>query len=182
MNNKNLRKASKTWGLSITASLIAVLFITSLNMENAKSSSVNKFDSNINSNSMHVLSIVNNTSSKVKYSVQDDISSPQVPVPVDLELVKREQASVDEGHSPWKLDPIFVAQVFVSLKISPEGIQGDYPVKYEELKIIKNNGKDAVVEVGGINTPIKTVYLKRLVKQDNTGIWTVVGYNPVKPN
>jgi hypothetical protein len=35
---------------------------------------------------------------------------------------------VDSGHTPWKLDPAFVAQVFVSLQISPEGIQGEYPV------------------------------------------------------
>lgn len=56
-------------------------------------------------------------------------------------------------------------------------IQGDYPVKYEELKILKNDGKDAVIEVGGNVTPIKKVYLKRLVRQDSTGIWTVVGYD-----
>jgi hypothetical protein len=180
MKNESLRKASKTWSLIVTAYLIAVLFIASLNVENTKSSSDKKSVNNLNSNSMYVLGYANNMKSEVKYLVEDDISNPQVQVPVDLKVVKREQSSVDEGHSPWKLDPIFVAQVFVSLKISPEGIQGDYPIKYEELKIIKSNEKDAVVEVGGINTPIKTVYLKRLIKQDNTGIWTVVGYNPVK--
>jgi outer membrane lipoprotein-sorting protein len=105
---------------------------------------------------------------------------PQVEVPVNLKAEKGDQKNADAGHSPWKLDPAFVAQVFVSLKISPEGIQGDYPIKYEEFKVIQNNGKEAVVEVAGTKTPITKVYLKRLIRQDNTGIWTVVGYDPVK--
>lgn len=104
---------------------------------------------------------------------------PQVKVNIDLEREKNDQKSVDAGHSPWKLDSVFVSQVFVSLKISPEGIQGDYPIKYQELKVIKNNGKVAVVEVHGDKTPVRRVYLKRLIRQDNTGIWTVIGYDPV---
>jgi outer membrane lipoprotein-sorting protein len=104
-------------------------------------------------------------------------NKPQVEVPVDLEVEENEQKSADAGHSPWRLDPAYVAQVFVSLKISPEGIQGEYPVKYEELKIIQNDGKDAIVEVSGDKTPIQRVYLKRLIRQDNTGIWTVVGFD-----
>lgn len=102
---------------------------------------------------------------------------PQVEVPVDLEAEENEQKSVDAGHSPWRLDPVFVAQVFVSLKISPEGISGEYPVKTEDLKMIQNTGSDAVVEVGGDNMPVSRVYLKRLIRQDATGIWTVVGYD-----
>lgn len=109
---------------------------------------------------------------------QESLEKPQVEVPVDLDVEKGDQKNADAGHSPWKLDPAFVSQVFVSLKISPEGIQGEYPIKYEELKIIKNTGTEAIVEVGG-DTPIKRVYLKRLVRQDNTGIWTAVGYDPV---
>jgi len=103
---------------------------------------------------------------------------PKVEVPVNLKIEENSQKSVDEGHSPWRLDPVFVAQVFVSLKISPEGIKGDYPIKYEELKILKENEKEAVVEVTVSKTPIKRVYLKRLIRQDDTGIWTVVGYDP----
>jgi hypothetical protein len=113
----------------------------------------------------------------------EPIGKPQVEVPFDLSVVEREQKSVDEGHQPWKLDPVFVAQVFVSLKLSPGGIQGEYPIKYEELKLIKSTVKDAVVEVNSRISPIKRVYLKRLIRQDNTGIWTVVGYDPaVKDN
>jgi hypothetical protein len=104
---------------------------------------------------------------------------PQVEVPVDLQVEKGDQKNADAGSSPWKLDPMFVAQVFVSLKISPEGIQGDYPVKYEEIKLVESTEKEAVLEVSSKKSTIGKVYLKRLVKQDNTGIWTVVGYDSV---
>jgi len=77
-----------------------------------------------------------------------------------------------------KLDPVDVAQVFVSLKISPEGIQGEYPVKYEDIEVIVNNGEEAVFQIDGNDTPIRKVYLKKLIRKDNTGIWSVVGYDP----
>lgn len=105
-------------------------------------------------------------------------NKPKVKVSVDLEIEKNEQKSIDAGHSPWRLDPIFVSQVFVSLKLSPQGITGEYPIKTEDLKLSKNNGEEATVEVSGSKTPIAKVYLKRLVRQDSTGIWTVVGYDP----
>lgn len=103
---------------------------------------------------------------------------PQVEVPVDLKEVESEQKSVDQGHSPWKLDPVYVAQVFISLKISPEGIKGDYPIKYEDLKVTESSGNSVIVVASDIKSPVKAVYLKRLIKQDDTGIWTVVGYDP----
>jgi len=77
---------------------------------------------------------------------------------------------------------VYVAQSFVSLEISPEGTEGDYPVKYEELKLIKSTGTDAIVEVTAEVTPVSKVYLKRLIRQDSTGIWTVVGYDPAREN
>lgn len=104
-------------------------------------------------------------------------SKSYVEVPVNLEIEKGDQKNADKGSSPWKLDPIFVSQVFVSLQISPEGIQGDYPVKYEELMLVESSNNEAVVEVNAKNTSIKKVYLKRLVKQEDKGIWTVVGYD-----
>lgn len=110
---------------------------------------------------------------------EQPIDKPKIEVPFDLKVEEETQKSVDEGHSPWRLDPIFVAQVFVSLKISPQGIEGDYPIKYEDLKLVYNSGSDAVVKVTKKDTPIRRVYLKKLIKQDDTGIWTVVGYDPV---
>jgi hypothetical protein len=108
------------------------------------------------------------------------IAEPQVEVPIDLEDEKNEQKSVDAGHSPWKLDPIFVAQVFASLLISPEGIVGDYPIAYEDINIIKNNGEIAIAEIKGEKTTVSRVYLKRLFRHNSTGIWTVIGYDPIK--
>ena len=113
-------------------------------------------------------------------SNESSADKPEVEVPVDLQAEQGDQKNADAGHSPWKLDPVFVSQVFVSLKISPEGIKGDYPVKYEDIKILKNTGTEAVAEVAGSKTPIRRVYLKKLIRKDTTGIWTVVGYDPVK--
>ena len=102
----------------------------------------------------------------------------RVVVPYDLQTEQDSQKSVDAGHSPWRLDAAFVAQVFVSLKISPEGIVGDYPIPYEDFKVTQSTDTDAVVELAGDKTPISTVYLKRLVRPGEGGIWTVVGYDP----
>lgn len=104
-------------------------------------------------------------------------ANPQASVPVDLEVEENEQKAVDAGHSPWKLDPTFVAQVFVSLQISPEGIVGEYPVHYEDFEVVENTGTVAILELSSDKTPISKVYLKKLIRQDNAGIWTVVGYD-----
>lgn len=123
--------------------------------------------------------IKNTTDATVELGAnQSSTNNPKVKVPVDLEVEKNDQKSIDAGHSPWRLDPVFVSQVFVSLKLSPQGIIGDYPIKTEELKLTQKSDAEAIVEVSGSKTPIKKVYLKRLVRQDSTGIWTVVGYDP----
>ena len=101
----------------------------------------------------------------------------QVEVPYNLRELKREQASVDEGHSPWKLDPIFVAQVFSSVLISPNGIIGDYPIAYDEITLICKDSKKAIVAITNNKSIAKKVYLNRLVRCNNTGIWTVIGYD-----
>lgn len=107
--------------------------------------------------------------------------NPQVPspgtiisVPVDMEFVKNNQQQVDSGSSPWQLDPKQVAQTFISLQISPEGIQGEAPIGYESLLLVANDGQKAVVEAS--DGPVAKVYLERLIRQDETGIWTVTGY------
>ena len=106
------------------------------------------------------------------------LGNPQVAVPYDLTVEENDQKNADAGSSPWKLDPAFAAQVFVSLKMSPGGITGDYPIAQDELTITKNNGVETIIEVNNDHSPIKRVYLKRLIRQDSTGIWTVVGYDP----
>jgi hypothetical protein len=102
----------------------------------------------------------------------------QVEVAYDMEAEENTQKSVDEGHSPWRLDPAYVAQVFVSLMISPEGITGDYPIPYEDFKVLESSAAESVVEVNNDKSPVSRVYLERLVRQEEGGIWTVVGYDP----
>ncbi|WP_028608550.1 LolA family protein [Paenibacillus harenae] len=111
-------------------------------------------------------------------SMDEQGSKPQVEVPYDMEVENNEQKSVDAGSSPWRIDPVFVAQVFVSLQMSPEGITGEYPIDIEDLEMTENNGTTAIIRVNSEDAPSKTVYLERLVRQDATGIWTVVGYDP----
>lgn len=133
-------------------------------------------DANIEDLGLFVKSIAKDS---VQILSMDDKSStkPQVAVPVNLEIEENEQKAVDAGHSPWKLDPAFVAQVFVSLQISTEGIVGDYPVPYEDFKVTENTGATVIIELSSDKMPISKVYLKKLVRQDNTGIWTVIGYD-----
>jgi len=69
-----------------------------------------------------------------------------------------------------------VSLTFVNLKATPEGITGEPKIPASSFKLAANNGVEAVVEVAG--GPVKRVYLKRLVRQDETGIWSVVGYDP----
>lgn len=103
--------------------------------------------------------------------------NPEITVEADMEIEKAEQIAADSGSSPWKLDPVYVAQIFVSLQLSPEGIVGDYPVNYDELVIIENDGINVIIGVNSEKTDIKNVYLSRLIRQDETGIWTVIGYD-----
>jgi len=105
---------------------------------------------------------------------------PEIKVPYHIEIEQNTQKSVDEGHSPWRLDPLFTTQVFVSVHLFPDGIVGDYPIEEENLKLIHSDVELAIVEVNDEDTNIKRVYLKRVVRQDPTGIWTVIGYDVTK--
>jgi hypothetical protein len=70
-----------------------------------------------------------------------------------------------------------VAQFFASLLLSPEGITGDYPIAYEDIKIIMNDGIEAIAMIECDKTIAEYIYMERLVRQDETGIWTVIGYD-----
>jgi len=107
---------------------------------------------------------------------QDLAGKAKVKVPVDMEIVKANQKQVDSGSTPWQLDPVHVALTFVNLKVTPEGIQGEPQIEIPSFELVTNDSVEAVVEVK--EGPIERVYLKRLVRHDETGIWTVVGYDP----
>lgn len=113
----------------------------------------------------------------VMFPVSAEEISPQVKVDYHLEIEKNVQKSVDEGHSPWRLDPVATAQVFVGLQIAPSGIEGEFPIELENLTLLHSDDEVAIVEVDDSDTAIHTVYLKRLVRKDHTGIWTVIGYD-----
>ncbi len=105
------------------------------------------------------------------------VNTPQFLIPVDMGETQEAQKSVDEGHSPWKLDPVFVTQVFASLLLSPEGITGEYPVAYNDITILSRDKSQAIAEIKNEKSIAKYVYLNRLIRQDNTGIWSVTGYD-----
>jgi len=107
---------------------------------------------------------------------QDLASKAKVKVPVDMEIVEANQKQIDSGSSPWQLDPLQVALTFVNLKVTPEGIQGEPQIDMPAFKLVTNDSVEAVVNVK--EGPIERVYLKRLIRQDESGIWTVVGYDP----
>jgi hypothetical protein len=69
-----------------------------------------------------------------------------------------------------------VALTFVNLEVTPEGIVGEPTIPMASFEVESNNGAVAVVKVS--EGPIAKVYLERLIRQDETGIWTVVGYDP----
>lgn len=99
----------------------------------------------------------------------------EVKVEVDMAVEKANQQQVDAGSSPWQLDPMQVALTFVNLQVTPEGIVGEPTIPMSAFKLTSNNGLEAVVEVA--DGPVERVYLKRLLRQDESGIWTVVGYD-----
>ncbi|ADU52035.1 hypothetical protein Tmar_1952 [Thermaerobacter marianensis DSM 12885] len=100
---------------------------------------------------------------------------PEVEVSVDMEVERGSQQQVDAGHSPWMLDPVQVAGAFLLGQFGEQ--VGDYGALVDRnIRVVHNDGRRAVVEVQV--GPVARVYLKRLVRQDETGIWTVVGYDP----
>lgn len=107
---------------------------------------------------------------------EDLAADAQITVPVDMGVAENDQRGVDAGHSPWQLDPVQVAMTFVNLRLSPGGIRGEPAVGSASFTLLADTGVQAVVAVD--RGPVARVYLKRLVRQDETGIWSVTGYDP----
>ncbi len=113
----------------------------------------------------------------MKFFNDNKPDKPQIKVPYDVNEVEREQDSVDKGHSPWKLDPVFVAQVFASLLMSPNGIVGEYPIAYDDINLIYKEGKQAIAQIHNDRSIASEVFLRRWGCCDGIGIWFVTGYN-----
>ncbi len=43
----------------------------------------------------------------------------------------------------------------------------------------KETKPSSTLKINASNSVVSRIYLERLVRQDETGIWTVVGYDPV---
>ncbi len=107
---------------------------------------------------------------------QSTAFEPEVAVQVDMEIAGNDQKQVDGGHSPWQLDPLSVSLTFVNLKVNPDGIVGEPQVPYESFSAVSNDGVRCIVSVK--ESPVQRVYLEKVVRQDESGIWSVVGYDP----
>lgn len=105
---------------------------------------------------------------------------PEMDVKVDLVAEENTQKSVDSGSSPWKLDPAYVASVEASILVSPDGIVGESPIEYEDIEIIYNDGIKAIAEIKGKDSSVQKIYMEKLIRKDETGIWTVIGYDVVE--
>lgn len=84
---------------------------------------------------------------------KEDTGKGEISVNVNMEIEESDQKSVDGGNSSWKLDPAYVTQVFVSLLIMPDGIEGDYPIAYEDIIVEENSGIDAVAVIHNEKPP-----------------------------
>ena len=90
-----------------------------------------------------------------------------------MEIVPASQQQVDRAAVHGS-DP--ASSLPCQSGVTPEGIVVKFDYTYGFFEVESNNGAVAVVKVS--EGPIAKVYLERLIRQDETGIWTVVGYDP----
>jgi hypothetical protein len=133
-------------------------------------------------------------------STTDLVGQARVKVPADLNSAAAEQVQADSGKFPWAggVDPMYISFIFVNEQVCPPGtfsvpktpddaaqppgagsvksLFGQPKIPDTSFEQVANNGVEAVVAVA--DGQIRQVYLKRLVRQDETGVWSVVGYDP----
>jgi hypothetical protein len=96
-------------------------------------------------------------------SINNDLKEKKkIELKIDLENEKILQNEVDEGHQPWRLEPIDVAYAALSTI--------DKQIHYENCHLINEKINEA--EVNCRNTKNYFVYLKKLVRPN--GIWTAI--------
>lgn len=98
--------------------------------------------------------------------------SPRVTLAINREQVLSEQAQTDAGHQPYLTDAASVAAQWVSgvehLTNEQVYLPGQCPVIWQTID-------EAVVKSPA--PTIARIYLRRLIRPDSSGIWTVVGYD-----
>jgi hypothetical protein len=111
---------------------------------------------------LSIFIIVVNYSGNVE-SINDNLKdSKKIELKIDLTDEKKLQTEVDNGHQPWRLEPIDVAYVALS--------NIDKNVIYEDCHLIYE--KDIEAKVKCKNSKNYLVYLKKLIRPD--GIWTAI--------
>ncbi|HWI62532.1 MAG TPA: hypothetical protein VNT75_11875 [Symbiobacteriaceae bacterium] len=89
------------------------------------------------------------------------------PVTVDLNQIQEIQTQVDNGHQPWRLDPLQVAM--------EEGRRfGFDPAAGDRFELVARAGAEATVEVK-VGTAAYLVQLKQPLGTRLGSIWTIVG-------
>jgi outer membrane lipoprotein-sorting protein len=126
----------------------------------------------------------------------DLVGQAKIKVAADLAGAKADQLLTGQSYyANVETSPLQVAFFFVNSKLSPPGTfsvtkpstavpNGGIPKLYSgtpaipsnSFSLVANNGVEAVVAV--TDGQISKVYLKRLVRQDESGVWSVVGYDP----
>jgi len=94
-----------------------------------------------------------------------DKTKKRIELKVNLKEQRELQNAVDNGHQPWRLDPIFVAYV-------EAGPNVDKSLKCEDCRIKSERNAEAEVTCKGVKNYI--VELKRLIKPAPDGIWTAI--------
>lgn len=85
-----------------------------------------------------------------------------IELPIDLAKEEKIQVEVDNGHQPWRLEPLDVAYTALTTI--------DEKVDYKNCRLITKENTETTVECKNENK--YHVFLKRLVRPN--GIWTAV--------
>ncbi len=111
---------------------------------------------------LSILILVVNCSGNVE-SINNNLKgSKKIEFKIDLTDEKKLQTEVDNGHQPWRLEPIDVAYASLS--------NIDKNITYKDCHLIYE--KDIEAKVKCKNSKNYLIYLKRLIRPD--GIWTTI--------
>ncbi|MDA8078293.1 MAG: hypothetical protein M0Z79_05075 [Nitrospiraceae bacterium] len=94
----------------------------------------------------------------------------EINIPHTIEEERELQKSVDNGHQPWRLNPVDVAHQSVITN-------ADKTVKYDKCSLITQKDEEAIVQCGSAKKNFK-VHLKRFFGKKS--IWTATQIEIIK--
>lgn len=98
------------------------------------------------------------------------LNSDEIVIKYNLKQERELQKAVDDGHQPWRLNPIDVAHAAI---IS----YADKDVKYEKCSLIIQEKKEAVVQCDRDKISYK-IHLKKFFGKKS--IWTAIKIQKIK--